>query len=79
MKTIQLRPRPTHGTLCSVVLRHRLYEAKSIGPVQLYRRAGDGFARDGHDSPGDDEDFHTRWSCDQRAFTHGGERLKSYL
>ncbi len=63
----------------SVVLRHRLYEAKSIGPVQLYRRAGDGFARDAHDSPGDDEDFHTKWSCDQRAFSQGGSRLRSYL
>lgn len=62
-----------------VVLKHRLYSSKELGSLQLYRRAGEGFTRDEHDSPGDEEEFHTRWTCDMRVFTQGGARLKSHL
>jgi len=71
--------RPDAEYTGQVVLKHRLYEAKSLGSVQLYRRAGQGFSRDEHDSTGDEEEFHTSWSCDARVFTQGGSRLKSHL
>ncbi len=63
----------------SVVLDHRLYEAKSLGRVQLYKRAGEGFARSSHESPGDEEEFHTPWRCDGRVFRQGGSKLRTHL
>ncbi len=63
----------------AVVMRHRLYEPKGIGAVQLYLRAGWSFQRTSTESGGDAEDFHTSWRCRVRVVEHAGARLKAHL
>jgi len=61
----------------AVRMRHRLYEPRGIGALQLYRRAGSSFSRTTTETDGDAEDFHTSWKCRTRVLEHRGTRLRA--
>lgn len=71
--------RPGSEDTGAVTVWHRLYERKGTGPLQLYLRVGAVFESGSVSSPGDGEEFHTRWRCDSRVFSQGGARLKSHV
>lgn len=64
------------GTLA---LEHVLVTSRGGGATALYRTASRHYAWTSAEAPGNSEDFHTRWRCEERLVKGARARLKALL